>query len=137
MTSTTLRTDLPTPDPSTERYWEAASRGTLLIKRCGACHRAHFYPRPFCPHCWSDDVAWIEASGRATMYTYSVVRSNGLAPFADRVPYIVAIVELEEGPRLATNIVDCDEGDLCIGMDLTVTWRPLDDEFTAPVFRPA
>jgi uncharacterized protein len=137
MTSNPVRTDLPTPDPSTEAYWQAASGGTLLIKRCDACGRHHFYPRPFCPHCWSDRVDWVAASGRATLYTYSVVRTNGLPPFADRVPYVAAIVELEEGPRMMTNVIDFDEDDLRIGMDLTLAWRPLEGELTAPVFRPA
>jgi uncharacterized protein len=136
-TSGSPRTDLPTPDPSTEAYWQAASEGTLLIKRCDACGRHHFYPRPFCPWCWSGQVTWTAASGRATLYTYSVVRANGLAPFADRVPYVAAIVELEEGPRMMTNVVDCDESDLRIGMALTLAWRPLDDGLTAAVFRPA
>lgn len=136
MTSNSVRTDVPTPDPSTEAYWQAASGGTLLIKVCDACGRHHFYPRPFCPHCWSDRVAWVAASGRARLYTYSVVRTNGLSPFADRVPYVAAIVELEEGPRMMTNVVDADEDDLRIGMDLTLAWRPLDGELTAPVFRP-
>jgi uncharacterized OB-fold protein len=135
--TTAARTDLPTPDPSTEAFWEAASRESLLIVRCGSCGRDHFYPRPFCPHCWSEDVSWVAASGRATLYTYSIVRSNGLPPFAERVPYVAAIVELAEGPRMMTNVVDCDESSLQIGMELEVTWRQLDDELTVPVFRPA
>lgn len=131
------RFDLPTPDPSTQPWWDAARDGRLLIKRCADCGRAHFYPRPFCPHCWSTNVAWEQASGRGTLYTWSVVHQNDLPPFNERVPYVAAIVELDEGPRMMTNVVDCDPADLVVGMPVEVTFRPETDDVTLPVFRPA
>lgn len=131
------RFDLPTPDPSTQPWWDAAREGRLLVKRCADCGRAHFYPRPFCPHCWSANVAWEQASGRGTLYTWSVVHQNDLPPFNERVPYVAAIVELEEGPRMMTNIVDCDPAALAVGMPVEVTFRPATDDVTLPVFRPA
>ncbi|MBA3304279.1 MAG: Zn-ribbon domain-containing OB-fold protein [Actinomycetota bacterium] len=131
------RFDLPTPDGETQPWWDAAREGKLLIKRCGACGEAFFYPRPFCPGCWSDDVGWEEASGRAVLYTYSVVRRNDLPPFPDRVPYVAAVVDLEEGPRMMTNVVGCDPDDVAVGMALTVEFRQETDEVTVPVFRPA
>jgi uncharacterized OB-fold protein len=134
---TAPRFDLPSPDAETRPYWEACREGRLLIKRCGACGRAHFYPRPFCPHCWSTDVAWEEASGRATLYTYSVVHRNDLPPWPERVPYVAAIVDLAEGPRMMTNVVDCDPADVAIGMDLVVTVRDEPQHYSVPVFRPA
>jgi uncharacterized OB-fold protein len=134
---TAPRFDLPTPDAETQPYWDGARDGKLLIKHCNSCGRAHFYPRPFCPHCWSDDVEWQEASGRATLYTYSIVRRNDLPPFPDRVPYVAAVVDLEEGPRMMTNVEGCEEADLAIGMDLVVDFRTETDEVTIPVFRPA
>ena len=130
------RFDLPTPDDSTQPFWSGTQEGRLRIKRCHACRRAHFYPRPFCPHCWSEDVVWEDATGRATLYTYSVVHQNDLPPFPDRVPYVAAIVELEEGPRHMTNVVDCPFDQLRVGMDLEVTYRQETDEVTLPVFRP-
>lgn len=132
-----VRFDLPTPDPFTQRWWDAARERRLLVMRCGACGRAHFYPRPFCPFCWSEDVHWEEASGRGTVYTYSVVYQNDLPPFSSRVPYVAAIVELAEGPRMMTNIVDCDPAALRVGMPVEVTFRDETDEVTLPVFRPA
>jgi uncharacterized OB-fold protein len=132
-----LRFDLPTPDQDTQPYWDAAREGRLLIKRCASCGRAHFYPRPFCPFCWSEEVAWEEASGRATLYTYSVVHHNDLPPFPERVPYVAAVVDLEEGPRMMTNVVDCPFEQLRVGMPLEVTFRKETDEITVPVFRPA
>ena len=131
-----MRFDLPTPDLETQPYWDAAKEGKLLIKRCSACGRAHFYPRPFCPHCWSDDVAWEEASGRATLYTFTIVRRNDLPPFPDRVPYVAAVVDLEEGTRMMTNVEGCDPDEVVIGMDLTVAFRE-EDDFAIPVFRKA
>jgi uncharacterized OB-fold protein len=131
-----MRFDLPTPDLETQPYWDAAKEGKLLIKRCSACGRAHFYPRPFCPHCWSDDVEWEEASGRATLYTFTIVRRNDLPPFPDRVPYVAAVVDLEEGPRMMTNVEGCDPDEVEIGMDLTVAFRE-EDDFAIPVFRKA
>ena len=132
-----MRFDLPTPDAETQPYWDAARERRLLIKHCRSCGRNHFYPRPFCPLCWSGDVEWVEASGRATLYTYSIVRRNDLPPFAERVPYVAAVVDLDEGPRLLTNVVDCDEEALAIGMALEVDFRVETDEVTVPVFRPA
>jgi uncharacterized protein len=131
-----VRFDLPTPDDHTRAFWDAARGGTLLIKRCAACGRAHYYPRTFCPYCWSADVSWEEASGRGVLYTYSVVHQNDLPPFNERVPYVAAIVDLEEGPRVMTNIVECGPDDVAVGMAVEVTFRLLNDEFSVPVFRP-
>jgi uncharacterized protein len=132
-----LRYDLPAPDPETQPFWDAARDGKLLIRRCDACGEAHFYPRPFCPKCWGTEVRWEEASGRASLYTWSVVYQNDLPPFPERVPYVAAVVDLAEGPRMMTNIVDCDRDALAVGMALAVTYRPIADDVTIPVFRPA
>jgi uncharacterized protein len=131
-----LRFDLPTTDADSQPFWDAAREHRLLYQRCGACGLAYAYPRPFCPSCWSDDVAWEEASGRATLYTWSVVHRNDLPPFPDRVPYCAAVVDLEEGPRMMTNLADWEGVDLEIGMALEVTWREETEEITLPVFRP-
>jgi uncharacterized OB-fold protein len=132
-----VRFDLPTPDENTQPYWDGTREGKLLIKRCGDCGRAHFYPRPFCPHCWSEKVTWEEASGRGTLYTYSVVHVNDLPPFPERVPYVAAIVDLDEGPRVMTNIVDCDFDALQVGMPVEVTFREETEAVTLALFRPA
>ena len=131
------RFDLPTPDNVSLPFWAATREGKLLIKRCASCGRAHWYPRPFCPHCWSERVSWEEASGRATLYTWSVVYQNDLPPFPARVPYVAAVVDLEEGPRMMTNVVDCNFEDLAVGMPLEVTFREETEEITLPLFRPA
>jgi uncharacterized OB-fold protein len=130
------RFDLPAPDPETQPFWDAAHAGSLLIRRCNDCGRVHFYPRPFCPVCWSTNVEWVEASGRATLYTWSVVRRNDLPPFNERVPYVAAVVDLDEGPRMMTNVVDCDFDALEVGMPLEVVFQPIANDVTKPVFRP-
>jgi uncharacterized protein len=130
------RFDLPSSDESSQPFWDAAKEGRLLAKRCLTCGEVHFYPRPFCPVCWSTDVEWFEVSGRGTLYTYSVVYQNDLPPFAKRVPYVAAIVDLEEGPRMMTNVVDCPIDELSVGMALEVKFERATDDFTFPVFGP-
>lgn len=128
-------TDAATPeiDAFTRPYWDAAAEGHLLIRRCGACARAHHYPREFCPYCWSEDVTWERASGRATLYTWSVIHRNDLPPFGARVPYTAAVVDLAEGPRMMTEVVGCGEAELRIGMELVVGFRG--GGVAVPVFR--
>ncbi|MDX3226379.1 Zn-ribbon domain-containing OB-fold protein [Streptomyces sp. ME19-01-6] len=137
------RFDLPEIDAFTRPYWDAAARGHLLIRRCTDCGRAHHYPREFCPRCWSEHVIWERASGRATLYTWSVVHRNDLPPFGARVPYTAAVVELAEGPRMMTELVGCAGPDLRVDMELRVDFRAPDGDVShegapaIPVFRPA
>ncbi|MFC8124749.1 Zn-ribbon domain-containing OB-fold protein [Streptomyces sp. NPDC057302] len=136
------RFDLPEPDAFTRPYWDAAADGHLLIRRCGSCGKAHHYPREFCPYCWSEEGSWERASGRATLYTWSVVHRNDLPPFGSRVPYVAAVVDLAEGPRMMTEVVDCEEdapGVLRIGMALEVAFREAGEGegVAVPVFRAA
>ncbi|MFI2211972.1 Zn-ribbon domain-containing OB-fold protein [Streptomyces sp. NPDC020141] len=128
----------PEIDAFTRPYWEAAGAGRLLVRRCRACARAHHYPREFCPYCWSDEVDWETASGRAVLYTWSVVHRNDLPPFGARTPYVAAVVDLAEGPRMATEVVGWEEagGGLRVGMPLKVAFRPAPDGPPIPVFRP-
>ncbi|GGR24132.1 OB-fold domain-containing protein [Streptomyces netropsis] len=135
----TPRFDVPEIDDFTRPYWEAAAEGRLLIRRCRTvgCARPHHYPREFCPYCWGEDVEWEEASGRATLYTWSVVHRNDLPPFGERLPYVAAVVDLAEGPRMMTEVVDCPEAGLGIGMRLRVRFRACGDPaVSVPVFGP-
>lgn len=131
-----VRFDLPTVDAETEPFWAAAGEQRLLLRRCNACGKASFYPRRFCPLCWSTEVVWEQASGRAALYTWSVVHGNDLPPFRDRVPYVAAVVDLDEGPRMMTNVVNCEPDALEVGMALQVTYERRTDEITVPVFEP-
>jgi uncharacterized OB-fold protein len=131
-----MRFDLPSPDFETRPFWDACRQGRFLVKHCNACGRDHFYPRPFCPKCWSPDVEWKQAAGRGTVYTYSVVHVNDLPPFSERVPYVAAIVELDEGPRVMTNIEGVPFDELQVGQPVEVDFKPISDEITIPIFRP-
>ncbi|NXY99391.1 Zn-ribbon domain-containing OB-fold protein [Streptomyces sp. BR123] len=132
------RYDLPDVDEFTRPYWQAAAEGRLLLRRCARCGRAHHYPREFCPFCWAgeEQVAWEQACGNATLYTWSVVHRNDLPPFGQRVPYTAAVVDLAEGPRMMTEVVDCDPVDLRVGMPLEVAFREAAEGVRVPVFRP-
>jgi uncharacterized protein len=135
------RADTPIIDSASAPYWDAARQGRLLIAECGACGRVHHYPRPFCPHCWGDDVRPVQASGAGTLYTYSTVYANDLPPFRDRLPYVAAIVELAEGPRVMTTIEGAGPDGLRVGMAVTASFRPVDaDDPDSPyltVFTPS
>jgi hypothetical protein len=122
----TFPVEVPTPDEETRPFWDATRDGVLLLPRCDSCAEVIWFPRSFCPHCGSTDVSWFPASGAGTVYTYTVVRkANG--PYRGAVPYVVAYVELAEGPRVLTNIVDCDPADVSIGAAVSLVWQAAED----------
>jgi uncharacterized OB-fold protein len=129
---------LPVPDDLTRFFWESAAEGTLRIQRCEDCGTFVHPPRPVCRECLSSDLAPAEVSGRATLYTWTVVEQAFHPYYFDKVPYVYGTVELDEQPalRLITNIVDCAFEDLRAGMPLEVSFRALSPELTVPVFRP-
>lgn len=136
MAEAALGPDEPTPDIDSEHWWAALNDQRLTVNRCGACGAASLYVRAFCPVCWSEDVALEEVSGRGTLYTWSVVHQNA-APFADRTPYIAAIVDLDEGPRLMSVVERCPESALRAGLALQVAFRETEAGQKIPVFRPS
>jgi len=120
----------PPPNPETKAFWDAASQGKLLIKRCTACAAVHYYPRALCPFCGSDATEWQTAAGAGTIYSYSVMRR------AD-VPYAIAYVTLDEGVTMMTNLVDCDFNTLRIGQRVRLVFKPTDGGPPVPTFTPA
>lgn len=128
--------DRPTIDADSQEWWSAVQDRALLVGACASCGRKSLYVRPFCPHCWSEDVGLEQATGRARLYTWSVVHQNA-APFDARTPYVLAMVDLEEGPRLMTVLQSCRPEDLCADMELVLGFREDDDGFVVPVFHPA
>jgi uncharacterized OB-fold protein len=111
-------------------FFDAARRGRFLIPVCTGCGRAHWYPRAICPFCAGDKLEWREASGKGTIYTFSVMRRV-------KEPYIIAHVTLAEGPTMLTNIVACDAADVRIGQAVTVVFQDTDNGPPVPMFRPA
>lgn len=104
----------PAPDAFERPFFEAAARGELLYQRCAPCGHAQFYPRAVCTACGADPE-WAQASGRGAVHTYTVVRQNGMPPFRDELPYVVAIVELPEGVRMMGNLTGCAVDEVAVG----------------------
>ncbi len=126
----------PVVSPWAQPFWDAARAGRLLLQHCAPCGRWIHYPRIACPHCGTDDPGWRQASGRGTVYSYTVVHNNAPSAFIAEVPYVVAVIRLEEGVQMLSNIVDCDPAALRCDLPVEVTFRRLDDAFTLPMFRP-
>jgi len=127
---------LPNPSPETRHYWEGLALGEIRLQHCGPCDRAYFPPRPFCPRCGGTEIRLVNASGRASLYSYVInhLPAPGFTP-----PYAVAVAELAEGPRLMTNVVDCPATPeaLKIDMPLTAVFQQVADGTTLLHFRPA
>jgi uncharacterized OB-fold protein len=126
----------PKPTPETVHFWEGTRTGELRLQRCRDCRHTYFPPRPFCPTCHSDAIDVVASSGKAKLYSYVI--SHRPAP-GFKPPYAIAVVELEEGPRMMTNIIDCPQtpAALQVDMPLTVAFEKIDDEITLALFRPA
>jgi len=125
-----------TRSPEADPFWAGCREGRLMLPWCSSCGRPHFYPRPFCPHCSSIDIAWKRASGNGTVYTFAVVRQPIERAFADLVPYVIAIVALEEGVRMLSHITSIDPDRAACDMPVTVEFKRYSDKVMLPTFRP-
>jgi uncharacterized OB-fold protein len=117
----------PQIDWESRAYWEGAGRGELVLQRCRACQVVQHRPRGLCVSCLSDDIEHILASGRGEVHTYSIVHQNQMPNFRNARPYVVAYVQLEDGPQLHTNIVGCEPDSVSIGMSVRVDFVPTED----------
>lgn len=128
----------PAATPLSEPFWEATRSEQLLVQRCEECGATVWYPRERCTSCLGDQLRWIESTGRGEVYTFNVMRKAGNPMMADQVPYVIALVDLEEGHRMATNIVGCEPEDVRCGMPVKVVWDvELSDGRRLPVFSPS
>lgn len=128
---------LPEPTPETRHFWDGCKEGELRLQRCGECNHTYFPPRPFCPKCISADVKVYRASGKATLYSYVI--NHRPRPDMGTAPHSIAVVALEEGPRMMTNIVNCPQTPeaLVLDMPLQVTFLKASDDISLPLFQPA
>jgi uncharacterized OB-fold protein len=126
---------VPDPDALSAEYWEAAGRGELRYQECPVCHHRQFYPRLVCTECGATPE-WRASSGRGTVHTFTVVRKNLAPPFDRLVPYVVAVIELEEGPRMLGNVTDCHPDGVRIGMAVTAHAVVAEDGIAVPFWRP-
>jgi uncharacterized protein len=135
-----LARPLPQPiTPEARPYWDGAREGKLMLPRCGACGKPFLYPRVLCPFCGSRDIGWIQASGRGTLHSFEIAHQILNRAFKVKPPVVLAMVELEEGPRLLTNLVNVepDPAKIRCDMPVEVVWEKLTDEITLPMFQPA
>ena len=123
-------------NPDSKPFWDGVARAELQLQQCSACGAFRHPPSPICTQCLSDLHEWIRASGRGTVYTFTVVRQALARGWDERIPYVVAVIELEEGPTYLSNLVDVDPETVTIGMPVEVTFDERDGTATLPQFRP-
>jgi uncharacterized OB-fold protein len=124
------------PPEGAEPFFDATKQNRLLIQRCSACGKHQFYPRQLCTHCGSSEVDWVEASGRGKVHTFTVIHQQGMPGWRNEVPYVAAIIDLEEGVRMTSNIVECAPSDVTVDMPVEVSFVD-EGSLVLPRFRPA
>lgn len=127
---------LPQPGPDMVPFFEAARRHELVVQRCGGCGALRFPARAICSRCLSREAAWVPTSGRGTVFSFAVMHQANHPGFAAEAPYAVVVIELEEGPRLLSNVVDCPVANVRIGLPVEVVFEELTPDVTLPKFRP-
>lgn len=136
MTASPAGSDVPLPEvtPANRPYWEGAREGRLMIQRCPDCGTPNFPPRLACTECFAD-LEWVEAEGRGTVFTYGVVHRPNLPDvFGGAAPFVVAVVELAEGPLVLSNVVECEPAEVEVGAAVEAVFEPLDDGTGLPLF---
>ncbi len=127
---------IPVADEASQEFYDGAKEGRLMLLRCSQCGRYRLPPHERCADCWSTEAEWAQASGRGKLYTFGVMHQKYHPAFAEATPYNYAIVELEEGPRLVTNIVECENDDLRTDMPVEAVFDDVSEETTLIRFRP-
>ncbi|MFC3040435.1 Zn-ribbon domain-containing OB-fold protein [Virgibacillus xinjiangensis] len=128
--------NFPQPTVETEVYWQGCRHHELLIQQCRECGHHQFYPRIMCTECMSRDVEWVKASGMGKVKTYTIMHQAISAAYAKDIPYVVAIIELDEGPTMMSNVIGCRPDDVKVGQEVKVAFEDWSDEITIPKFRP-
>ena len=123
------------PPEHSEEFFDAARDKRLLIQKCSDCGKYQFYPRQVCVHCGSGAVEWAEASGKGTVHTFTVIHQQGMPGWRDEVPYVAAIIDLDEGVRMTSVVVDCAPSDVTVGMSVETTYIE-EGPYVLPRFRP-
>jgi uncharacterized protein len=134
---TNARPVIPVPTVDTQAFWDGCLREELLLQRCGSCGAFRHPPSPICPICLADAATWERASGRGTIYTYTIVHRAMGRGWEPMIPYVLAVVQLDEGVQFMTNIVNVEPENVRIGMPVEVTFAELDGTTKLPLFAPA
>ena len=128
---------LPFVTVISQPFWEGTRRHEFLLQQCRGCGAVQFPPKEVCSSCWSAEFGWTGAAGTGTVYTYTVIYRAGMPAFQDDVPYPIVIVELDEGPRVMSNLVNCDLEQVAVGMPVRMVWEDRTDEISMYKFEPA
>ena len=127
---------LPRVNETTRPYWDGARAGRLLLQRCRSCAACIHYPRAWCPRCWKTDLEWVESCGRGRVVTFTVVHQAPFESYAAVAPYVLAVVRLDEGPQMMTNVVGIAPADVTIDLAVEVVFEERAGGFRVPLFRP-
>lgn len=127
---------LPVASLDSQPFWEGCKKHELLIPRCQRCGTYNFFPRFFCTKCLSTEIEWLKSKGVGRIYTFTIIDRAGIPAFAEEVPYVLALVQLEEGVRMMSNIVQCRPEEAAIGMKVQVVFDDVTEEITLPKFKP-
>lgn len=127
---------IPIPTPETAPYWEGCRNHQLLIQKCADCGKHQFYPRSLCSHCMSSKIEWVRASGRGQVASYTVMRRAVSKAYADEDSAVLALIKLDEGVQMMSNLVQCEPGQLEVGLNVEVVFEDWSDEISIPKFRP-
>jgi uncharacterized OB-fold protein len=126
---------LPHLDEENRWFFEACARHELYLQKCSSCGTVRFYPRALCPSCMSSKTDYVRASGRGRVYTFTVTQQNQAPGFRDELPYVMAYVELDEGPRILTNIINTPPGEVKIDLPVEVVFEDIDENLAIPKFQ--
>jgi len=120
-----------------KEFWQGCKRHELLIQKCSDCGEINIYsPRMLCPSCLSDKLNWIKSSGKGKLYSFTVVKAYPPKIFTDALPYVIGVIQLAEGTRIRSNVIDCNHDKIRCDMDVEVLFEDITEEFTLPKFRP-
>jgi uncharacterized OB-fold protein len=126
---------VPKIDPWVQPFWDGTRDNRLMIQQCTKCDQHIFYPRIACPFCAADEPRWVEAGGRGRIYSYTVVENNAPSAFIADMPYVIAVIELDEGVRMLSNVIGCEASELDCELPVEVVFEKLNEEITLPKFR--
>jgi uncharacterized OB-fold protein len=133
-----MRTEKPLPrvNDTSRPYWDGVQAGKLLLQRCRTCGSFVHYPRAWCPACWKTDLEWVESRGKGRIVTFTIVHQAPLESYAGDVPYVLAVVRLDEGQQIMTNIVEVDPSQVRVELAVEVVFEERAGGFRVPQFRP-
>ena len=127
---------LPKIEPETEEYWKAAKRHELFLQRCNACEELIYFPRVMCYRCLSEDLGWVKSTGLGTVYSFTIIHQVAHQGFEPDVPYVYAIIDLDDGVRMISNIINIDPSEVQVGMRVKATFDDITPEISIPKFEP-